>query len=68
MTPGLLREAFDRAAAEELSCLFTTLVDKLVSAAGDGPDNEADARAAFERGVEVVRRAYEIAVAATTED
>jgi hypothetical protein len=62
MTPGLLREAFDRAAAEELSCLFTRLVDGLV----DG--TEADARAAFERGVEVVRRAYEIAVAAATEN
>jgi hypothetical protein len=37
-------------------------VDRLV----DG--TEADARAAFERGVEVVRRAYEIAVAAATEN
>jgi hypothetical protein len=55
MTPGLLREAFDRAAAEELSCLFTNLVDGLTTG------TEADARAAFERGVEVVRRAYAIA-------
>jgi hypothetical protein len=62
MTPGLLREAFDRAAAEELSCLFTRLVDGLV----DG--TEADARAAFERGVEVVRRAYAIAADLTAED
>jgi hypothetical protein len=68
MTPGLLREAFDRAATEELSCLFTTLVDKLVSAAGGGPDNEADARAAFERGVEIVRRAYAIAADLAAED
>jgi hypothetical protein len=62
MTPGLLREAFDRAAAEELSCLFTRLVDGLV----DG--TEADARAAFERGVGVVRRAYAIAADLTAED
>jgi hypothetical protein len=62
VTPGLLREAFDRAAAEELSCLFTNLVDGL--AAG----TKADARAAFRRGVEFVRRAYEIAAAVAEED
>jgi hypothetical protein len=62
MTPGLLREAFDRAAAEELSCLFTRLVDGLVA------DGETDARAAFERGVEVVRQAYAIAADLTAED
>jgi hypothetical protein len=62
MTPGLLREAFDRAAAEELSCLFTNLVDGLVGG------NEAEARAAFERGVENVRRAYAIAADLTAED
>jgi hypothetical protein len=62
MTPGLLREAFDRAAAEELACLFTRLVDGLV----DG--TEAAARAAFERGVEVVRRAYAIAAGLAAED
>jgi hypothetical protein len=55
VTPGLLREAFDRAAADELARLFTNLVDRLV----DG--TEAEARAAFERGVEVVRQAYAIA-------
>jgi hypothetical protein len=62
MTPGLLREAFDEAAKEELTCLFTNLVDGL--AAG----TEADARAAFERGVEVVRRAYAIAANLIAED
>jgi hypothetical protein len=61
MTPGLLREAFDRAAAEELAHLFTNLVDGLVVATNDGSDTEADARAAFERGVGIVRRAYAIA-------
>jgi hypothetical protein len=68
MTPGLLREAFDRAAAEELSCLFTNLVDGLAAVAGGGPGTEADARAAFERGVGVVRRAYAIAADLTAED
>jgi hypothetical protein len=60
MTPDLLREAFDRAAAEELSCLFTNLVDGL--AAG----TEADARAAFKRGVGIVQLAYAIATDLTS--
>jgi hypothetical protein len=62
MTPGLLREAFDRAAADELARLFTNLVDGLVA------DGEADARAAFDRGVEIVRQAYAIAADLTAED
>jgi hypothetical protein len=68
MTPNLLRQAFDRAAAEELACLFTNLVEGLIAVAGGGPGTEADARAAFERGVEVIRQAYAIAADLAAED
>jgi hypothetical protein len=64
VTPGLIREAFDEAARAELARLFMNLTDRLASVAGGGPDSEQDARAAFEHGVGVVRRAYGIAAAA----